>query len=74
MDELVEKEIENFIGYYVTENGDIYSIKRGSKIKLKPRVNSRGYLYINLCVDGKYKSFSVHRLVGKAFIDNPNNY
>lgn len=32
------------------------------------------YLYVNLCVNGKCKKYSIHQLVAKAFIPNQNNY
>lgn len=32
-----------------------------------------GYLYIDLCKDGKRKHFNIHRLVAQEFIPNPNN-
>lgn len=38
-----------------------------------PYKNHRGYLRINLSKNNKVKSFSVHRLVAAAFIDNPDN-
>ena len=31
------------------------------------------YLHVNLCVNGKCKKYSIHQLVAKAFIPNPNN-
>ena len=33
-----------------------------------------GYLYVVLCKEGKMKTCYVHRLVGNAFLENPNNY
>ena len=32
------------------------------------------YLTAGLCLNGKVKSYRIHRLVAKAFIPNPNNY
>ena len=32
-----------------------------------------GYVYISLQLNGKAKSFRLHRLVAKAFLPNPNN-
>lgn len=43
------KEIEGYNNdYLITEDGDVISVKRGKKILLKKRVNSRGYYYVNL--------------------------
>lgn len=69
----MERQIEGFSGYLVSTEGDVYSLKRNNKIKLKPGKNCKGYLYVNLCENGKYKSKTIHKLVAKAFIDNPNN-
>ena len=65
------KEIEGYNNdYFITEDGDVISVKRGKKILLKKRVNSRGYYYVNLCKNGKYKSICIHRLVGIYFVEN----
>lgn len=38
-------------------------------------IDTRGYYRINLYNNlGEYKTFRVHRLLGIAFIPNPNNY
>jgi hypothetical protein len=56
---------ESFIGYYVTEDGEIYSDK--TKKFLKQQFRS-GYKRISLSsFEGTRKSFSVHRLVALAF-------
>jgi len=54
--------------YQISSFGRIRSFKYNLPKILKPRINKGGYLYINLCVDGKYKSFTVHRLVAKEFL------
>ena len=38
---------------------------------LKPVTHRDGYLRVNLCKNGKIKTFRVHRLVASAFIPNP---
>lgn len=40
---------------------------------MKPSINHKGYLIIDLRKNGKRSGGFVHRLVGKAFIDNPLN-
>lgn len=56
---------ELFTGYYITEEGEIYSDK--TKKFLKQQVRS-GYKRISLCSSGGIrKSFTVHRLVALAF-------
>ena len=58
-----------------TQEGKEYTTTRTLKGKLmKQKVNQDGYKEIALCLDGKSKSYKVHRLVAEAFLDNPNNY
>lgn len=56
------KEVEGHEGYFVGDDGNIYK-------KMKPWLSSAGYPHIKL--QGKH--YDVHRLVAKAFIENPNN-
>ena len=60
------KEIEGFENYHIFEDGRVWSCKRG--IFLKGSI-ARGYIQVNL--NGKWKK--IHRLVGQAFIPNPEN-
>lgn len=60
-----------FNDYYATEDGKIYSGK--SNKYLSTRKSKRGYLLVNLSIDGKCKTFSVHSLIAKAYIPNPDN-
>lgn len=70
----MEKRIEGFEDYAVTTSGDIISYKKG-RIVMKQWVDSKGrYMQIALCNNGVIKKFLVHRLVGKAFIPNPNDF
>ena len=44
-------------------------------IKLKNQtINRDGYVTSKLCYGGKCRRLTIHRLVAKAFIPNPNNY
>lgn len=57
--------------YDITSDGDIISLNynnTGKQQKLKYRLNKKGRPYINLCINGKYKSYEIHRLVAEAFI------
>ena len=66
------KNIKGYEGLYgITTEGDVWSYRR--KKFLKPGVNNDGYLYINLSKNGKYKSYTIHRLVAEAYIPNPEN-
>jgi hypothetical protein len=55
-------------GYEVSNFGQVRNIKTNHI--LSPTVKPKGYKELRL----KGKWCSVHRLVAKAFIDNPNNY
>lgn len=63
--------IRIFDNYYATEDGRIYSGKRNKY--LATRRSNRGYLLVNLSIDGERRTFSVHTLIAKAYIPNPNN-
>jgi len=60
--------VEIFDRYYVSDQGDIYSMKSGELKKLRPRINNYGYGRLLLDDGGrKYKEYLVHRLVAEAF-------
>lgn len=57
--------------YAVTEDGKVYSYyKKGF---MKTRTQRDGYLLVNLCIQGKQKTFQLHRLIALAFLDNPDD-
>lgn len=63
-------EIKGYDGdYFISDCGDVFSFKSGKSKILKKRINQGGYHYVNLCKNGKYKSFCIHRLVGIYFVD-----
>ncbi len=71
------KKIKGYEGFYeINENADIKRIANGSgaiigKI-LKHNFSKRhGRMSVQLSKNGKYKRFSVHRLLAEAFISNP---
>ena len=60
--------------YKACEDGRIWaepSAKRPDGCYLKPWLIGHGYETVSLYKNGKGKKFLVHRLVAKAFIDNP---
>lgn len=64
--------------YYISKEGNVlrdpesrYAPKNGGYIK--PYVNNKGYLCINLYKNSKVHKFQIHRLLAMAFIPNPNN-
>lgn len=77
MNEII-KEILGYEGLYaVDKHGNVYSLVHNSsrrKGKLKPYVNTGGYLRVNLYDrNGKVKKHYVHRLVAQTFLPNPKN-
>jgi len=81
------KDIEGFEGLYQVSNlGKIRSLdkwvnnKYGTKTFKKGRVlknsliKSTGYYRVSLSKDNSFISKSVHQIVAKAFLKNPNNY
>ena len=74
---MMMKEIEGYEGLYsVTIDGRVWSHKRKNRLKgkwLKPRKDKDGYMIISLCKDGKTKDKKIHRLIGQAYILNPEN-
>lgn len=69
MQKEIWKDIKGYEGIYrISNTGKIWSCKR--KIEMKQKL-SKGYLLIGLYKEGIQKTFSVHRLVSKAFIENP---
>jgi hypothetical protein len=63
------KQIEGFGRYSISNLGNIAS----NRI-LKAHIGNHGFKCITLLNNGVRKTFLIHRLVAKAFIDNPNNY
>lgn len=70
--EEIWKGIENYEDKYMVSNfGNIKNKKTNKKCYLS---KSKKYKRVLLWKDGKACGYSVHRLVAKAFIPNPNNY
>lgn len=64
--------IMGFPNYCVSDAGEVFSLnynKTGEIKKLKPQKHKNGYLFVNL----SGKIVSLHRLVAKTFIPNPEN-
>lgn len=63
--------IDGFANYSVSDSGQIRNDKRQS---LKnPVMDKDGYLKVDLYNHGKRSTQRIHRLVGEAFVDNPDN-
>lgn len=68
-----EKEIKNFPGYVITDNGKVISYKFKKPRVMKTWLQKSGYENIKLCKENRTYHFLIHRLVAEAFIPNPNN-
>ena len=64
-------EIEEFENYMIFEDSTIVNLNTGKV--LKPQLDRYGYYQVVLSKNGKCNSKKVHRLLGKAYIDNPEN-
>ena len=63
--------IDGYDNYFVSNFGNIKNSKTNKILKLNN--HRQGYKLINLYKNGIRKSFKVHRLVGLAFLENPDN-
>jgi len=72
--EEIWKDIAGYEGLYQVSNlGRVMSFKKKSNSLLLSPSCSRGYLAVNLYINGNVKNPSIHRLVAIAFIPNPLN-
>lgn len=53
--------------YIVYSDGKVFSLARNRF--LKPYISENGYERIRICYDGKFESWTVHRLVAMMFLD-----
>lgn len=74
-------ELKDFPGYYITEDGKVYSRRtfgpqdnRESNFRELKLQNKKGYLVVRLMKNNKQYTKPVHRLVAETFIPNPNNF
>lgn len=75
------RDVPNFEGYQVSSLGKVRSVDRFCGDRrgvihgklLKPFINRRGYLEVNLYKNSKSTTKIIHRLVAKAFISNDFN-
>ena len=66
--------INGYDGLYIISNlGQVKRFIKGRWKILKPNKNKYGYLFVNLCKNGKSTSYRIHRLVALHFIPNPEN-
>lgn len=68
------KKIPGFDDYFISDVGEVYSIKSGTLYKMHPFFDSKHrYKIIKLSKNHKTYAKLVHRLVAEAFIPNPNH-
>lgn len=60
--------------YQVSNLGRVKSLKYDKEKILKQANNKQGYKIVTLHKDKKQTTKTVHRLVAKTFVANPNNY
>lgn len=68
--------IDDWEGYFISNFGNVRRQSREFKDKmivLKGSTLNNGYRYVQEIDNGKRKNHLIHRLVAKAFIDNPEN-
>jgi hypothetical protein len=69
--------IQGFETYEVDKLGQIWSLpkktRKGVRMIKALKHPKTGYMYVDLCKDGKVKKFTVHRLVALNMIPNPEN-
>ena len=63
--------IDGYDNYFVSNFGNVKNSKTNKIMKLSNDI--KGYKVINLCKNGNVKKFYIHRLVGMAFLENPDN-
>jgi len=71
MQKEIWKDIPSYEGLYQVSNlGQVKSLRYNREKILKPALNSRGYLLVNIYLNKKLESFLVHQLVAIAFLNH----
>lgn len=69
-------DIAGYNQYQVSNYGRVKTTANSATRKeriLKPYKMAKGYLYVDLWINGKHKKHRIHKLVAIAFIPNPEN-
>ncbi len=68
------KTIKDFPDYFISNDGEIKSIKNGKERFLKPYKGSTGHMKLTLFDDKHNRNYKLlHRLLAETFIPNPDN-
>ena len=75
---VIEYEIKGYSKYKITKCGKVISYKGATRRVIKTFINNKGYELVRLYPDkpkDNYRPdcYSVHRLMGVVFLDNPEN-
>ena len=71
--EEIWKDVVGYKNYMVSNLGRIYSEKNGGKILTPSFDGKHRYMQVTLVNNGVVKRELVHRIVAKAFLENPDN-
>ena len=74
MDQFVGKQVKNHSDYFVSYDGEIYSILTNRLLINQPHKHT-GYIYVKLKHDdsGAFIRYCLHRVVAEMFLPNPDN-
>lgn len=64
------KPISKYEGFYATEDGKIYRLRKGILKECKVSMNTGGYLQVNLHGKWGHTNQRVHRLIAQTFLHN----
>lgn len=67
-------DVEGFENYVVSNNGKVINTKTGKILKHISKYRKTNTKLVQLLNNGKIYRISVHILVAKTFLDNPNDY
>ena len=69
--------IQGYENYEIDELGQVWSLpkktRKGIRMIKALKHPKTGYMYVDLCANGKVKKFTIHRLVALNLIPNPEN-
>ena len=68
------RSVEFAPGYHITDTGEVLSSRKYKHpTPLKQHLNRCGYLTVSISVEGVRKFRTIHRILGLAFIPNPDS-
>lgn len=72
MEREIWKDVEGYEGLYqISSKGRVFSLHTNKILRASP--DNYGYPIVRLSKHGQMKTITVHRLVAKAFLPNPDN-